>query len=170
MSTQSSPVQAAGPADPQPVDWTGIGRAIADAQAHYTHHSDEKLYGDDYYAAVAKRALGGAKQARLTYETVSGQLGLITKAEHEWLRQAHTAHDRMRAEDAERQVVELRAEVKRIRRDAWRDAAAYLRDWCNDRRIPARFRREGFLAAADQIDPDAKRDKYGEVIKATEGA
>lgn len=154
----------AGPVDPKPVDWARIGRAISEAEAHYVHHAPEKLYGEEFYAAVARRALGGAKQERLTYETVHPLQGLMTVAEHEVVVSGHTVLDRLRAERAEEQVKELRAEVIRIRRDASRDAVKFLREWCNERRIPARLRREGFLMAADQIDPDAPRDQYGQVV------
>jgi hypothetical protein len=59
----------------------------------------------------------------------------------------------------------MRAEVRRVRRDAARDLVKYLRGWVNERRIPARLRREGFLMAADQIDPDIQRDRYGDVVR-----
>jgi len=154
-----------GPENPAPVEWAKIGRAIANAEAHYVHHSVERLYGDAYYAAVAKRALGGDKQDRLSYETVSPSLGLVSMAQHDWTLSGHLTMERLRAERAEREVSELRAEVKRIRRDAWRDAAKNLREWCNERRIPARYRREGWLMAADQIDPDVPRNKYGEAVR-----
>ncbi len=155
----------AGPSDPTPVDWMAIGRGIQQAQVYYTHHADVTLSGDEFYAAVAKRALGGRKLDRLTYETVSHALGLLTVAEHEWLLERHTVMSRLRAERAEAQVVEMRAEVRRVRRDAARDLVKYLREWCNERRITAKTRREGFLLAADQIDPDMPRDQYGNVVR-----
>ena len=155
----------AGPSDPIPVGWMAIGRGIQEAQVHYTHNADVTLYGDEFYAAVAMRALGGRKLDRLTYETVNGTLGLTTEAECAWRVEGHTVMSRLRAERAEAQVVEMRAEVRRVRRDAARDLVTYLREWCNDRRIPAKTRREGFLLAADQIDPDMPRDQYGNVVR-----
>jgi hypothetical protein len=148
---------------PKPVDWAAIGRRISDAQVHFTHHAEEQLYGDDYYVAVAKRALGQTEHHGR--EGVSGNLGLISVADHEWTVGTHQVVDRMAKERAEAQVAELRAEVRRIRRDAWRDAVRYLREWCNERRIPARLRREGFLLAADVIDPDIRRDRFGDPVK-----
>jgi len=154
-----------GPVNPTPVDWLKIGLRFQEATVHYTHHAEVTLYGDEFYAAVAKRALGGQQSERLTYETVSKQLGLTTVAEADWLRDSHVVMDRLRAEQAEEQVKELRAEVRRVRRDAARDLVKYLREWVNERRIPAKTRREGFLMAADQIDPDIARDRYGDVVR-----
>jgi hypothetical protein len=148
-----------------PVDWMKIGQNIQEAQTHFTHHAEVTLYGDDFYAAVAKRALGGQKLDRLTYETVNGMLGLTTLAEHAWSVEGHTVVSRLNAERAEAQVVEMRAEVRRVRRDAARDLVKYMREWCNERRIPAKTRREGFLMAADQIDPDIARDQFGDVAR-----
>lgn len=152
-------------AEPIPVDWVKIGRNIQEAQVHFSHHAEATLHGDDFYAAVARRALGGQKQERLTYETVNGMLGLTTAAESAWLVEGHTAVSRLNAERAEAQVIEMRAEVRRVRRDAARDLVKYLREWCNERRIPAKTRREGFLMAADQIDPDITRDQCGGVVR-----
>ena len=147
------------------MEWEKIGQNIQEAQVHFTHHAEVALYGDDFYAAVAKRALGGQKLDRLVYETVSGMLGLTTSAESAHLVESHTIMSRLNAERAEAQVVEMRAEVRRVRRDAARDLVKYLREWCNERRIPARLRREGFLMAADQIDPDIARNQFGDVAR-----
>jgi hypothetical protein len=154
-----------GPVDPTSVDWLKIGQRFQEATVHYTHHAEVTLYGDEFYAAVAKRALGGQQSERLTYETVSTSLGLTTVAAADWLTEGHTVLTRLRAERAEEQVKEMRAEVRRVRRDAARDLVKYLRGWVNERRIPARLRREGFLMAADQIDPDIQRDRYGDVVR-----
>jgi hypothetical protein len=154
-----------GPREPIPVDWVKIGQNIQEAQVHFAHHAEVPLHGDDFYAAVARRALGCRKLDRLTYETVNGMLGLITSAESAWLVEGHTAVSRLNAESAAAQVVEMRAEVRRVQRDAARDLVEYLRGWCNERRIPAKTRREGFLMAADQIDPDITRDHYGDVVR-----
>lgn len=155
----------AGPENPTPVDWNEIGNRLSDAIVHFTHHAEVTLHGNEFYAAAAKRALGGQQQERLSYETVSTQLGLTTVAEADWTRSGHTVMDRIRREQAEAQVAEMRIEVRRIRHDAARDLVKYLREWCNERRIPAKTRREGFLMAADQIDPDIARDRYGNVVR-----
>ncbi len=154
-----------GPIHPTPVDWMKIGQRFQEATVHYTHHAEVTLYGDEFYAAVAKRALGGHTSERITYETVNRTLGLMTEAESEWHTSESVITNRMRAERAEEQVKEMRAEVRRVRRDAARDLVKYLREWCNERRIPARLRREGFLMAADQVDPDIQRDQYGNVVR-----
>lgn len=160
-----------GPTNPRPVDWATIGRRMSDAAAHFVHHSEERLlYGDDFHIAVIKRALGAARSNRLTYETVSPSLGLVTMAEHEWTVEGHGVMERLRAEAAERKVAELQEEVRRIRRDAWRDAVTLLRELCNERRIPARLRREGWLMAADQLDPDIARDRFGDPVKQREAS
>lgn len=158
-------MDAVGPENPVPVDWMKIGQRFQEAMVHYTHHAEVTLYGDEFYAAVAKRALGGQQSERLTYETVSRSLGLVSVAESDWRLSGHTVMDRLRAERAEGQVKEMRAELRRVRRDAARDLVRYLRGWVNERRIPARLRREGFLMAADQIDPDIPRNQYGDVVR-----
>jgi hypothetical protein len=154
-----------GPENPPPVDWMKIGQRFQEATVHYTHHAEVTLYGDEFYAAVAKRALGGHQSERLTYETVSRSLGLVSVAESDWHTSGMVVTTRMRAERAEEQVTQMRAEVRRVRRDAARDLVKYLREWVNERRIPAKTRREGFLMAADQIDPDIPRDQYGDVVR-----
>lgn len=157
--------QAAGPTNPKPVDWRAIGRRFADATVYYLHHAGVMLYGDDFYAAVARRALDGEQQARLPYETVGLGLGLITEAEAAHMTESHTVLSRLRAERAEEQVREMRAEVARVRRDAARDLVAHLREWVNERTVPSRYRREGVLLAAEEIDPDTPRDRYGNVVR-----
>lgn len=153
----------------QLVDWTALGRRLAEAQIHYVHHAEDKPTGDAYYAAVMRRALGGRKLERLHYETVDGSTGLVTKAEADWLRESHTIMDRLNLEAAERKITELRAEITRLRMDARADVAQLIRDRCNDRTVPSRYRREGALWAADLVDPDVPKDRYGRTVQHAEG-
>jgi hypothetical protein len=136
-------------------DWSALAQRLQREMANLTHHDAVKRYGDDFYAEALRRTFGAREpHGHIPYATISTATGLTTVAESDWTRESHTVVDRLNAEDARRQAKEARAEAQRVMRDAARDLAKYLRGRCNERRVPARLRREGVLLAADWIDPD----------------
>lgn len=141
----------------QPIDWVALAKRLSDAQVKMIHHEDTGLHGWEFDAEVLRRALGHSAndgtdgQRTLPYETVHFP-GLITASEHDHLRNAHTVLDRMAREAAEKRAKEADAEVRRVYREARQDIAAALREWCNERSVPSRLRREGVLLAADRLD------------------
>lgn len=124
----------------------------------------------DAYSEALRRTFGyvaagdpGSSGRALPYEHLNRGQGLTTDAEASWIRDAHTVADRLAREAAERQVKEMRAEVARVYQEAAKDLAAFLRDRCNERTVPSRFRREGVRWAADMIDPSVPKDQFGNV-------
>jgi hypothetical protein len=144
----------------RPVDWDGIASRLQ-------HHMNQMVHvegwsGPDFYAEALRRAFG--YQQRDPYDYVQQGSGLTTQQYADYVREGHTIVDRTNLQTAERQIRELRGEVTRVYRDAGADIAQMLRDRCNERTVPSRYRREGVLWAADMIDPAVPKDRYGNVI------
>lgn len=153
-------------ADTTPIDWEKLASKYQDHMAHMIHHEDTQLHGNAFYAEALRRTFGfRPPHDHIKHETVSESTGLTTVAYSDHLREAHTIIDRMNREEAEKKVTEMRAEVRRVYREARADVANHIRERCNDRRVPSRFRREGVLLAADWVDPAVPKDRYGELIK-----
>lgn len=153
----------------EPIDWVALAKRISDAHVKMTHHEETGLYGWEFEAEALRRAFGysandGADgQRELPYETVHFP-GLITVGEHEHLRNAHTVLDRMSREAAEKRAAEDRAELRRVRLEAQQDVADAIRERCNERSVPSRYRREGVELAADWIDPRVPKDRFGDPL------
>lgn len=133
---------------------------------------DEPERVADPYAEALRRALGyrAADEQRdneraLPYEHLNSGFGLTTESYHLWDVKDATALARMQAESAEERVKEMRAEVARVYREARKDLAEFLRDRCNERTVPSRYRREGVEWAADMIDPAVPKDQYGHLAE-----
>lgn len=142
-----------------PVDWVALAQRMNKVRTEMTHHEDTGLTGLEFDAELLRRTFGYSANdgtdghRKLPYETVDTSTGLVTLAEADHLRDGHTALDRARREDAERRAEQAWAETRRVGLEARRDIAAALRRWCSERTVPSRYRREGVLLAADQVDP-----------------
>jgi hypothetical protein len=55
----------------------------------------------------------------------------------------------------------MRAETQRVYREAAQDLTDFLRNKCNERTVPSRYRREGVTWAADMLDPRVPKGQYG---------
>ncbi len=134
-------------------DWIALARRLRREIATLTH--DPEWYGDDFYAEALRRALRAEKAPHCPYESVDRATGLMTVANADHNRDSHTIIDRLNAGRAHEEAKAARDEVRRVYREARRDIAQALRDWCNERTVPAKLRREGVLLAADRICPAA---------------
>jgi hypothetical protein len=150
------------------INWGRLADRMREARHQLIHL--ERYTGADYEAEILRRTFGftpagepDAVKRVLPYEQVSVP-GLMTEAEAKHIRDAHTVVDRMNREAAEKQVAEMRAEVARVYREAAHDLAELIRRKCNDRTVPAKYRREGVLLAADWIDPAVPKDRYGNLL------
>lgn len=149
------------------VDWDAIARNLVRERSQMTHDMPDV----DFYAELLRRTLGyrpageqcDGGQPR-PYEQLRLGRGLTTQAEADYTRDSHTIVDRLNRERAEQQVMEMRAEVSRVYREAAKDLAAMIRNRCNDRTVPSRFRREGVAWAADIIDPAVPKDQFGNLL------
>lgn len=148
------------------VDWARIGARMADEMRKMLH--EENWHGPDQerYAVALQRALGFEEGEAPRPARLRSGMGLTTDADADWTRGAHTVADRMAREAAEKRVAELREEVRRVYREAAQDLAAAIRERCNERSVPSRFRREGVAWAADLIDPSVPKDQFGNVRQA----
>lgn len=151
------------------VNWDRIAARFLDVQRRMIH--EENWSGPDFYAENLRRtfdyrAAGEQRNGEraLSYERLRDGWGLITQAEANHLRDGHTVIDRLNRERAEEQVKEMRAEVARVYREAAKDLAELIRNRCNDRTVPSRYRREGVAWAADLIDPSVPKDRYGNTL------
>lgn len=139
------------------IDWVKLARRLQEAQAQLVHHEDGfRRYGDEFYAEALRRAFGYKEpHGHVKHETVSESTGLMTTAYANHLIESNTIMSRLNAESAQREAKAAREETRRVYREAGRDLARLIRDRCNERTVPSRFRREGVLTAADWIDPEA---------------
>jgi hypothetical protein len=161
---------------PDSVDWTRIADRFQQVMSTMLH--DEGRYHDStFYADALARTFGyvaasepGTSGRALPYEHLENGQGLTTDSYNRFDVNGATALSRMHAEQAEEQVREMRAEVARVYRDARKDVAGYLRERCNERTVPSRYRREGVAWAADLIDPSVPKDQYGNVVRDEEAS
>jgi hypothetical protein len=109
------------------VNWSNIADRLV-AVMHQMLH-EENFCGPDStrYAEALRRTFGYrvANEQRdrervFPYERLTDGRGLITQAEADHVRDGHTVIDRMGREAAEKQVKEMRAEVRRVYREAAR--------------------------------------------------
>jgi hypothetical protein len=155
---------------PDAIDWVQIAERFGRIQAEMIHHEHSDLCGNEFYAEALRRAFY-YQPARDGHgpERISPRTGLTTIAEANHLRDAHTTMDRLNREAAEKQVKEMRAEVARVYLEARTDIANIIRSRCNERSVPAKYRREGVELAADWIDPAVPKDRYGNIVKSEKG-
>ncbi len=151
------------------VDWNRLADRMVEVQRKMIH--EEQWTGDGFYAEVLRRTFGhtaagepDAHQRTPSYERIRVP-GLTTQAEADHIREGCTIIDRLNRERAEQQVKEMRAEVARVYRESAADLAQLIRDRCNERTVPSRYRREGVEWAADLIDPNVPKDRFGYVVK-----
>lgn len=158
---------------PQPIDWTALARAFQRHQVDLVHREDG-WSGDEFYAEALRRTFGWSAndgsdgRRELPYETVRPTTGLTTLGEADHTRESHTIVDRMNREAAERRAAEAQAESRAVIREAAQRLADYIRGRCNERSVPAKFRREGVALAADWIDPRVPKDRFGEPLQRTD--
>ncbi|MGS2618062.1 hypothetical protein ACVCAH_26585 [Micromonospora sp. LZ34] len=129
-------------------DWVALGRRLQDIQNQMIHGGETHRYGDDYYAEALRRLLTDSRS------------GWISIAEHQWLIDLHTHVDRRNLREANRRAREARARYATAGAKIRAEVAGWLREVTNDRTVPARYRREGVLLAADWIDPATPASPY----------
>ncbi|MER7280546.1 hypothetical protein ABT369_39515 [Dactylosporangium sp. NPDC000244] len=151
------------------MNWDLIASRLQDEQRKMIH--EENWRGPDFYAEALRRTFGyraaGEQRDRertLPYEHLNAGQGLMTRAESRHEQEGAVYFANAARERAEEQVREMRAEVARVYREAAADLAKLIRDRCNERTVPSRYRREGVLWAADLIDPAVPKDQYGNAI------
>jgi hypothetical protein len=152
----------------QGVDWTRIAIRLQEEMSKLTHEGGDRRYGNDFYAEALRRVFGYEPAGEHNRETLRSGYGLTTETFHHWDVKGATALSRMQTEAAEKRVQEMRAETQRVYREAGKDLANLLRDRCNERTVPSRYRREGVTWAADMIDPTVPKDRYGNVREVSE--
>lgn len=148
-----------------PIDWDNLAARMQRIQADMIHVEKTELCGNEFYAEALRRLFDYRPPDAHGNDHVSPGTGLTTIAYANHVRNGHTVIDRLNREAAEKQVAEMRAEVQRVYRESAADLAKYIRGRCNERSVPAKFRREGVELAADWIDPNVPKDRYGNIIK-----
>lgn len=156
------------------IDWDRLAKRLSDVQRKMAH--EENYRGADFHAEALRRTFGftpagepdGVKRV-LPYDQVNVP-GLMTDAEAKHIRDAHTVIDRINREKAEQEVKEMREEVRRVYRESAADLSDLIRNRCNERTVPSRYRREGAQWAADLIDPRVPKDRYGNFVPSTQEA
>lgn len=155
-----------------PIDFVALAKRMHEERVKMIHHEGTGLHGWEFDAEVLRRALGYSAndgtdgRRQVPYETVRRSTGLITDAEHRHLLDGHTIIDRLNREAAEKRAEEARAEARATIREAAQRIADHIRGRCNERAVPAKFRREGVLLAADWVDPRVPKDRYGNLLPA----
>lgn len=154
------------------VDWDRLGARLNEVLRQMVHGTPEQQYtGPNFYVEAVRRTLGYVAAGELTtsertfpYDNLKHGFGLITAAQAKHETDGVAYFDRIGREKAEEQVKEMRAELARARREAGSDFAEYLRNRCNERTVPSRYRREGVNWAADMIDPAVPKDRFGGLL------
>ncbi|MGW3607812.1 hypothetical protein [Micromonospora sp. NPDC005161] len=139
-------------------DWLALGRRLQDIQNQMIHGGQTHRYGDDYYGEALRQLLTDSRS------------GWISTAEHQWLIDLHTGVDRRNLQAANRQAREARSRYAVAGRKLRAELAGWLREVTNERSVPARYRREGVLLAADWIDPATPAHPYTSLRLTTGGA
>jgi hypothetical protein len=155
------------------IDWKRIADRFQ--QVMWTMLNEEGRHHDaTFYADALQRTLGyvaagepGTSGRALPYEHLDHGQGLTTEAQAKHVTDTVAYFDQVNREKAEQQVKEMREEVRRVYREAAKDLANRIRERCNERTVPSRFRREGVAWAADMIDPTVPKDQYGNLRAAT---
>lgn len=145
------------------VDWDRIARRLGEVKAHMIHHEERQLYGTAFEAEALRRTFGYVPVGEHGYDHLRTGCGLTTDAYAEHLYSGNALVDRLNLERAEAKVKEMRAEVRRVYAEARKDIANYLRDWCNERTVPSRYRREGVQQVINLLDPPTREVNGGEV-------
>jgi hypothetical protein len=128
------------PLPPEP-DYTALGKRYTQITARLLHDPDRTwTTGSDLNAQALAELLA------------RGDSGFSSDREHVHNLNGHTVVDRLNREDAEESARQARAETDRVRAHAATGLAAGLREWCNDRTVPAKLRREGVELAARWLD------------------
>lgn len=153
------------------IDWDRLAGRFSDALRDVYAEGPRA----DAYAEALRRTFGyvgagepGSSGRALPYERLDHGYGLITDSEADYLRDSHVYADRAGRKRAEDDLTRMRIEVSRVYRESGKDLAQMLRDRCNERTVPSRFRREGVRWAADMIDPSVPKDQFGNLR--TDGA
>lgn len=161
------------PVHNQQIDWKRIADRLEQVMATMLHDED-RHHDASFYADALQRTFGyvaggepGTSGRTLPYERLENGQGLTTDSATTYLLDSHAISDRMGRERAEEQVKEVRDEMRRVYREAGKDLADLLRERCNERSVPSRYRREGVQWAADLIDPTVPKDPYGNVREIT---
>ena len=152
------------------VDWGRIADRLKQVMNTMLHeegrYHDATFHADALRRTFDYRGAGepGLSGRKLPYERLGSGSGLVTEAEATYLRDSHTISDRMGCEAAEKKIEEVQAELRRVYREAGKDLADMLRERCNERTVPSRYRRDGVAWAANMIDPSVPKDRYGRVV------
>lgn len=147
------------------VDFTRIGHRMAEEMRKMLHEENWTGADPDRYAEALRRALGHQPDTEHGRDWLQRGEGLTTEVYAKYLYEGSAVIDRLNLQQAEQQVKEMRAEMRRVYREAGKDLANMLRERCNERSVPSRYRREGVTWAADLIDPTVPKDRYGNVVE-----
>ena len=139
------------------VDWAAIANRLNEVKAQMVHHDEVNLYGIDFEIEALRRTFGHVPANGNFREHLTHGYGLTTDAYAKHLYSGSAVIDRLNLEKAEQQVAEMRAEVRRVYAEARKDIAASLREWCNERTVPSRYRREGVQQVIDLLDPPTRQ-------------
>lgn len=140
------------------VDWDQIADRLGAVMAQMLHHDGQQLYGNAFYAEALRRTFSyePAGEDQRSRDRLGRGFGLQTEAYAKHLYDS-SALDRMQREKAEEQVKGMRAEVRRVYAEARKDVAEYLREKCNERTVPSRYRREGVMTTTEQTATPAEQ-------------
>jgi hypothetical protein len=147
------------------VDWDKISHRLQDVM-RVMLQEEGRYHDSTFYADALRRTLGYEPAGDRGFDHVRNGQGLTTESYHQFNVKGATALSAMHAEQAKEEAKELRAEVRRVYTEAGKDLAEMLRERCNERTVPSRYRREGVAWAADMIDPGVPKDQYGHLIPA----
>lgn len=113
------------------------GRLLRDPERTYRAHAD-------LVAAALRELLSGRRSGFCTNRERTDELN------------GHAVLERLRAERAEAEARRDRAIADAIRVELAGRYAANLREWCNDRTVSAKLRREGVELAAQWLESVAR--------------
>ncbi|WP_262285452.1 hypothetical protein [Micromonospora sp. MA102] len=148
MTDTSSGIPRPGARPEDHTDWVTLGRRLQAIQNSMIHCGEPHRYGDYYYAEALRRLLTDSRS------------GWIPTAEHLWLLDLHAQVNRRNLQEANRRAREARTRYATASAKIRAEVAGWLRRVANERTVPARYRREGVLLAADWLDPATPASPY----------
>jgi hypothetical protein len=150
------------------VDWDRISARLQDVM-RVMLQEEGRYYDATFHEDALRRTFGYEPAGDRGFDHLRSDYGLTTESYRRFDLRGAIALSEMQKEQAKAEVAEMRAEVRRVYREARADVAAYLRERCNERTVPSKYRREGVAWAADMIDPAVPKDQYGYLVERASG-
>lgn len=152
------------------VNWPALGRKLSEIMNDLVHRDTVQRYGDDFYGEALRRLVKSGeltvtergRTREIPADNPDRKHGYALRLETygvDWLAsEVRMLHGQIAS--AEQGKRDAWAETRRVLANTASELAKWLRERTNERTVPAKFRREGVLLAADWLDPAVDASPY----------